>query len=94
MCTNNLCFRAKKEKYYTVIHLKINIFTAVNYCCILHGRVCIMTRMINKTRLNIFSALLEHLINSALLFVNLCLSPSLDCIEGWHFKPIFTHTIF
>ena len=23
-------------------HLKINIFTAVKYCCILHGRVCVM----------------------------------------------------
>ena len=24
------------------IHLKMNIFTAVKYCCILHGRVCEM----------------------------------------------------
>ena len=27
-----------KKKY----HLKINIFTAVKYCFILHGRVCVM----------------------------------------------------
>ena len=24
-------------------HLKINIFTAVKYCCILHGRVFVIT---------------------------------------------------
>ena len=24
-------------------HLKMNIFTAVKHCCILHGRVCVMT---------------------------------------------------
>ena len=23
-------------------HLKINMFPAVKYCCILHGRVCVM----------------------------------------------------
>ena len=41
MCTNNQCFRAKKKKYY-IFYQKINIFTAVKYCCILHGRVCVM----------------------------------------------------
>ena len=40
MCTNNQCFRAKKNKIY--FYLKINIFTAVKYCCILHGRVCVI----------------------------------------------------
>ena len=43
MCTHNQCFRAKK-KTIIIFHLKINIFTAVKYCCILHGRVCVMSR--------------------------------------------------
>ena len=36
MCTHNQCFKAKKKK------MIINIFTAVKYCCILHGCVCLM----------------------------------------------------
>ena len=40
MCTHNQCFEQKKEKYY---NLKINMFTVMKYCCILHGRVCVMT---------------------------------------------------
>ena len=34
-------FRAIKKRII-IFHLKINIFTAVKYCCILHGRVCVM----------------------------------------------------
>ena len=30
-------------KNIIIFHLKINIFAAVKYCCILHGRVCVMT---------------------------------------------------
>ena len=41
MCTHNQCFRAKK-KNIIFFHLKINIFTAMKYCCILHGRVFVM----------------------------------------------------
>ena len=41
MCTHNQCFRAKK-KNIIIFHLKINIFTAVKYCLILHGHVCVM----------------------------------------------------
>ena len=29
-------------KNITIFHLKINIFTSVKYCCILHGRVFVM----------------------------------------------------
>ena len=32
-------------KNIIIFHLKINIFTAVKYCCILHGRVCLMKVM-------------------------------------------------
>ena len=32
-------FWAKIRKNIIFFHLKINIFTAVKYCCILHGRV-------------------------------------------------------
>ena len=31
------------KKNILIFHLKIIIFTAVKYCCILHGRVCVMT---------------------------------------------------
>ena len=31
-----------KKKNIKIFHRKINIFTAVKYCCILHGRVCVM----------------------------------------------------
>ena len=36
---NVLC---KNKKNIDKNHLKMNIFTAVKYCCILHGRVCVM----------------------------------------------------
>ena len=35
-------FRAKIRKIIKKIQLKMNSFTAVKYCCILHGRVCVM----------------------------------------------------
>ena len=35
-------FWAKIRKLLTFFHLKIINFTAVKYCCILHGRVCVM----------------------------------------------------
>ena len=41
MCTHNQYFEQKYEKI-VFFHLEINIFTAVKYCCILHGRVCVM----------------------------------------------------
>ena len=43
MCTHNQCFRAKK-KNIIIFHLKINIFTAVKYCCLLHGSVGVMIK--------------------------------------------------
>ena len=33
---------SKNTKNVISFHLKINIFTAVKYCCILHGRVFVM----------------------------------------------------
>ena len=35
-------FFSKNMKNIEQFHLKMNIFTAVKYCCILHGRVCVM----------------------------------------------------
>ena len=35
-------FLANDKKNIKKIHLKMNIFTAVKYCCILHGRVFVM----------------------------------------------------
>ena len=31
-----------KRENIIIFHLKMNIFTALKYCCILHGRVCVM----------------------------------------------------
>ena len=33
---------SKNKKSIKMFNLKINIFTVVQYCCILHGRVCVM----------------------------------------------------
>ena len=33
---------SKNKKTIIIFHLKSNIFTAVKYCCILHGQVCVM----------------------------------------------------
>ena len=41
MCTHNQCFE-RMRKNIMLFHLKIDIFAAVKYCCILHGRVCVM----------------------------------------------------
>ena len=41
-CTRNQCLEQKKRKNIIIFHLKMNIFTAVKYCCILHGRVFVM----------------------------------------------------
>ena len=35
-------FLSKNKKNIKTNHLKIIIFTAVKYCCILHGHVCVM----------------------------------------------------
>ena len=32
----------KNKKNIKIVHLKMNIFTAVKYCCILYGRVCVI----------------------------------------------------
>ena len=40
MCIHNPCFE-KNKKNIRIFHLKINIFTAMKYCCILHGRVIV-----------------------------------------------------
>ena len=47
MSTHNQCFRAKK-KNIIFFYLKIDIFTAVKYCYILHGRVCVMKRGVKR----------------------------------------------
>ena len=33
---------SKHKKNIKIIHQKVNIFTAVKYCCILHWHVCVM----------------------------------------------------
>ena len=41
MCIHNICFEQNYENDKKN-QLKINIFTAVKYCSILHGRVFVM----------------------------------------------------
>ena len=44
MSTHNLCFRAKIRTIFKKNSSENEHFTAVKYCCILHGRVCVMIR--------------------------------------------------
>ena len=46
MCTHNLCFEHNK-KNIKKFHLKNIIFTAVKYCSILHGHVCVMSKVVS-----------------------------------------------
>ena len=41
-CVPTINVLNKNKKNIRIFHLKINIFTAVKYFCILHGRVCVM----------------------------------------------------
>ena len=41
-CVPTINVLSKNEENNIIFHLKINIFTAVKYCCILHGRVCVL----------------------------------------------------
>ena len=41
-CVPTINVLEQKKKDIIIFHLKINIFTAVEYCCILHGCVCVM----------------------------------------------------
>ena len=43
MCIHSQCYEQNK-KNLIIFHLKITIFTAVKYCCILYGRVFVMCR--------------------------------------------------
>ena len=40
---------SKIKKYLTFFHMKITIFTAVKYCSILHGHVCVMRSIFDPT---------------------------------------------
>ena len=42
-------------KIFKTFHLKIIIFTAVKYCCILHGRVCVMGYAIDEVFMTVSS---------------------------------------
>ena len=42
---------SKNKQNIRFFHLKIIVFTAVKYCCILHGRVCVMIAC-GKKRVN------------------------------------------
>ena len=44
MGTQTQCFEQNK-KIFIIFHLKINIFTAMKYCRILHGRVYVMVSL-------------------------------------------------
>ena len=44
MCTHDLCFEQKYEKYHNFFNLKIIIFEAVKNCNILQTRVFVMSK--------------------------------------------------
>ena len=46
-------------KIVKIIQLKIVIFTAVYYCCILHGRVCVMLRCKQRKLMELVNAFLK-----------------------------------
>ena len=71
MCTHNQCFRANKRKNIIIFNLKINIFTAVKYCYILHGRVWVMMIMNGNGVLLCHS--LSHKYNYVALVSDLCM---------------------
>ena len=48
MSTHNQCLKKRQQKTIIIFHLKINIFTAVKYCCILHKRVFVMVGFVLK----------------------------------------------
>ena len=45
-------FWVRIRKNITFFHLKINSFTAVKYCSILHGHICVMSRIWGNWRLS------------------------------------------
>ena len=47
LCVPTINVLEQKKKNIIIFHLKINIFTAVKYCCILYGCVCVMTCLCN-----------------------------------------------
>ena len=47
--THDLCFD-KNKKNVIFFHLKNTIFTAVKYCSIMHGHVCLMVRISDRAR--------------------------------------------
>ena len=49
------------KKIFKKFHLKMNIFTAVKYCCILHGRVFVM--VIGNTKYDIIPLLQDYIKN-------------------------------
>ena len=53
---------SKNKKNIRNFHLKINMFTAVKFCCILHGRVCVL--MLQKFLLQIDMRFFDQLSHS------------------------------
>ena len=44
LCVPTINVLSKNKKKIIIFHLKIIIFIAMKYCCILHGRVIVMLR--------------------------------------------------
>ena len=70
MCTHNQCF--EKNEKNIIFHLKIEIFTAVKYCCILHGRVCVMLAFLYLQRIKLATTCIisSMLMCAAVYFLN------------------------
>ena len=46
LCELTIYVLNKNKKHIIIFHLKVNIFIAVKYCCIFHGRVCVMVPLL------------------------------------------------
>ena len=74
---------SNNKKNITIFHLKIDIFTAIKYCCILYGHVCVMhTRLQGR----LIDAFVFRCLDSKITFLypkNLAsLKPSMGAFSG------------
>ena len=62
---------SKNKKLITIFHLKIIIFIAVKYCCILHGHVCVMEYDFRHSHIADFGVARPEKKNTLLLYLEI-----------------------
>ena len=85
-------------QYIKNFHLKMSIFTAVKYCCILHGRVCVMSmqfyeeshyQQLNQKNSALNMQLTYKLCTALCTFYISCTSLKFSTIIYYHFMSLF-----